>query len=261
MVRRAHISVPRETWIYLTILAVVIFGAILREINLLIILAGLMFGPLWISWHLIRATLSKLTISRKLPRVAFPGELVVVDLTVKNGRRGIDSWALVVQDRIRHVQSKRRGDVKTAQVLFPHVPAGSQCSSSYRCRLWQRGQYRLGPIRVSTRVPVGLLRGDVTMRKADELLVYPQLGRLKGKWSELVKVDQLGQRSWHRKQGPIEGDFYGLRDWRSGDSRRWIHWRSSAKRNDLVVRQFEQYRAHDLRDLAGFMASSNRRAE
>ena len=46
MARRAHISVPRETWIYLTILAVVIVGAILREINLLIILAGLMFGSI-----------------------------------------------------------------------------------------------------------------------------------------------------------------------------------------------------------------------
>ena len=83
------------------------------------------------------------------------------------------------------------------------------------------------------------------MRKADELLIYPQVGSLKGKWSDLVKVDRLGQRTCHRNQGPIEGDFYGLRGWRSGDSRRWIHWRSSAKRNALVVRQFEQFRAHD----------------
>ncbi len=43
-----------------------------------------------------------------------------------------------------------------------------------------------------------------------------------------------------------EGDYYGLRDWRSGDSRRWIHWRTSARRNKLAVRQFEQPRTQDV---------------
>jgi uncharacterized protein (DUF58 family) len=44
----------------------------------------------------------------------------------------------------------------------------------------------------------------------------------------------------------VEGDFYGLRDWRSGDSRRWIHWRTSARRGTLAVRQFEQPRSQDV---------------
>ncbi len=44
----------------------------------------------------------------------------------------------------------------------------------------------------------------------------------------------------------LEADFYGLRDWRPGDSRRWIHWRTSARRGSLVVRQFEQRRSQDL---------------
>jgi uncharacterized protein (DUF58 family) len=61
----------------------------------------------------------------------------------------------------------------------------------------------------------------------------------------LIRFNQSGQRSWRRNQGPVEGDFYGLRDWRSGDSRRWIHWRSSAKRQELLVRQFEQHRSQD----------------
>jgi uncharacterized protein (DUF58 family) len=44
----------------------------------------------------------------------------------------------------------------------------------------------------------------------------------------------------------VSGDFYGVRPWRSGDSRRFIHWRSSARHASLVVRQFEQHRNRDL---------------
>ena len=48
-----------------------------------------------------------------------------------------------------------------------------------------------------------------------------------------------------RRSGP-EGDFYGVREWRSGDGRRLVHWRSSARLGKLVVRQFERPRSRDL---------------
>jgi uncharacterized protein (DUF58 family) len=35
-------------------------------------------------------------------------------------------------------------------------------------------------------------------------------------------------------------DFYGIRDWRSGDARSAIHWRASARRNELVVMERER---------------------
>ena len=49
-----------------------------------------------------------------------------------------------------------------------------------------------------------------------------------------------------QRRGLLETDFYGIRDWRAGDSRRRIHWRTSARRGSLVVREFEQRRSQDL---------------
>jgi uncharacterized protein (DUF58 family) len=43
-----------------------------------------------------------------------------------------------------------------------------------------------------------------------------------------------------RRKAGAEGDFYGVREWRSGDGQRLIHWRSSARLGKLVVRQFER---------------------
>jgi uncharacterized protein (DUF58 family) len=52
--------------------------------------------------------------------------------------------------------------------------------------------------------------------------------------------------SARHRRGLTEGDFYALREWRNGDSRRWIHWRTSAKLGTLAVRQHEQRRSCDV---------------
>jgi uncharacterized protein (DUF58 family) len=246
MFRRCRISIPQTTWAYIAILTVVVVGAIMREINLLIILAGLMAGPLLMSWQLIRLTLRHLSVTRRLPRGVFPGQTFVVEFTVHNPRKRLDSWALVIEDRLQNVLPGSPAETQRARCLVPFVEAGTSRTASYRARLWQRGRYRFGPLTLSTKVPVGLLQGHVTFKESTDLLVFPRLGQLNTGWAELVKYEQLGQRSSRRNQGPVEGDFYGLRDWRAGDSCRWIHWRSSAKRQDLVVRQFEQHHNQDL---------------
>ena len=38
----------------------------------------------------------------------------------------------------------------------------------------------------------------------------------------------------------MPGDFFAVREWQAGDSVRWVHWRSTARHRELVVRQFEQ---------------------
>jgi uncharacterized protein (DUF58 family) len=78
------------------------------------------------------------------------------------------------------------------------------------------------------------------------LVVFPQLGRLSPGWTRLLDPTRLGRYQTSHRQGPIDGDYYGLREWRPGDSRRWIHWRTTAKLGKLAVRQFEQQQNRDL---------------
>jgi uncharacterized protein (DUF58 family) len=241
---RCQISLPKETWGYCVILVVIIVGAMIREINLLIILSSLMIGPLVVSWQVVRMTLHGLDCKRKLSDTAYPGELMTVSLEVTNPRKRLDSWSLVIQDQfVRRppkgvtVSSKRA----TAKAFLPFVKTKETTATTYRGRLWQRGRYEIGPIKISTRIPIGLVCGSITIANStDQLLVYPRLGIVSNHWKEIVKIDQMGQRTSRRNQGQLEGDFYGLRGWRTGDSQRWIHWRSTAKRNEIVVKQFEQ---------------------
>ncbi|MBN2475316.1 MAG: DUF58 domain-containing protein [Pirellulales bacterium] len=240
----------REGWYYLVVLALVLGGAMFREVNLLLLLAGIMAGPLWFSWQAVRRTLVGLQVERKVPHGVCAGDLLVTSLTLTNTRRRIGSWGVVVEDEIGRaagdVGGKSRGQPPIrAEVLFPYIAAGRPQTGVYRGRLPQRGRYRLGPLRLSTRFPFGLFRRTISVGQRETLTVFPRLGRLTRSWLRRHRESLAGTQRRERRAG-LDGDVYGVRPWRSGDSRRWIHWRTSARAGELVVRQFEQPRNRDL---------------
>ena len=235
-------TICRETWYYLVVLGIVLGGAMLREVNLLFVLAGMLVGPLVLSWRWVAMSLRDLKIDRNLPRGVCAGDLLVVNLELANTRRRRGSWAVVVEDRIEGPNEQAIGP----SVYFPHVPAGGSCEGVYRGRLPRRGRYVVGPFRVSTRFPFGLLRRTITLGEPETLVVFPRLGRLAESW--LTRHHQAFEGSHRRRQrySRVEGEFYGVREWRDGDSRRSIHWRSSARRGGLVVRQYDQPHNRDV---------------
>ncbi|MBL8825762.1 MAG: DUF58 domain-containing protein [Planctomycetaceae bacterium] len=226
--------------LYFLLLGMLLVGALVRQINLLVALYGMLAGPLVLSWGLSRGALTKLRFRRRLPRSVEAGAPFVVAIEVTNDRPRLSTWALVLQDRVQRIGSTI--SPWRPSVLYSYVPAGQAHTESYRGQLVERGRYRLGPIQLSTRFPFGLLKSYISQSLEAELLVTPRLGSLSRLWqSRLAEALEIGE------QGALgrvarDGEFFGLREWRSNDGRRAIHWRSSARRQTLIVRQFEQQR-------------------
>ena len=245
MFRFKHYTLlTREGWIYLALLMLLLIGALVRQINLLVVLYGMLAGPLLLSWGLSRRTIVGLVLKRHLPDSIPAGETFVVQLEAKNTRSRLSSWAVGVQDRIQ-----REGPHSTGwkpQLLFNYLKAGESHRESYRGRLVRRGRYQFGPLGISTRFPFGLLKSSTSVELADAILVTPRTGRMTRAWRERLAqvLDADGRGKLKRRSR--EGDFFGLREWRSDDSPRAIHWRSSARRQKLIVRQHEQSRRQDV---------------
>ncbi len=246
MARQHRTIVSREGWFYLVVLALVYCGAMSHEVNLLLVLGGMLVGPLLFSYRAVRLTLRGMKVRRKLPQGVCAGDMLVARVSLTNTRRRGGSWGVLVEEEIRRdgaAEGRKTGHEKPIRptVFFPFVPAGQSHEGSYRGRLSRRGRYRIGPIRISTRFPFGLLRRITTVGGIDTLIVFPRLGRLTRKWNTRYREAFADADSRQRRRGP-EGDFYGTRQWHASDSRRLIHWRSFARTGELVVRQFEQPR-------------------
>jgi len=245
MIPSGRLLLTREGWYYLVVVGLIVGAAMLRGVNLILLLGGLLLGPLvlslWALWRSVRG----LRASRRLPQGICAGDLLVVTVTLSKPNRGWGAWSVVVEDSIQRDSAQQGKSRWRPAVYFPYVPAGQARKAAYRGRLLARGRYRLGPLRVSTAFPFGLIQGSFSCADEQTLLVYPRLGRLKRTWAARRREVFAGMHRRELRAGS-EGDFFGTRCWQPGDTRRQIHWRATARRGELVVCQREQPRHRDV---------------
>ncbi len=103
----------------------------------------------------------------------------------------------------------------------------------------RRGVVVVGPVRSVRGDPWGLVRRRLEWTDPVDLYVHPATVALPGGGQGLLR-DLEGQAT--RTLSDSDLSFHALRDYVPGDDRRHIHWRSSARLGDLMVRQFEDTR-------------------
>ncbi|WP_404310196.1 DUF58 domain-containing protein [Neorhodopirellula lusitana] len=125
--------------------------------------------------------------------------------------------------------------------------AGQATSTYFDVVAQHRGRYRLGRWRASTLSPFALSTAyRESIWEEDTIDVYPRLLRLQRSWHRLLPSRVGNVSATAQRQGPADDVFFGLREYRHGDSPRYIHWRTTARLGEPAVRQFEQQRRYDL---------------
>jgi uncharacterized protein (DUF58 family) len=79
-----------------------------------------------------------------------------------------------------------------------------------------------------------------------ELLVYPRLGRLLPAWKRDREAAEQFVHLQEARRGSYHDEFHGLREFRWGDNPRAIHWRTSARRSELMVCEYDESRDRNL---------------
>ena len=261
MFHRPHTTICREGWYYLLITAIVFAGAMVKEVNLLLVLAGMMMGLVLFHWQALFVSLKGLKLQRKAPQAVCAGDLLAVSLALEQYpaalrlvgpllSRNRSSASPTRWNRITTTTITIIGTTTTSRsatsVFFPYIPAGEERTGTYRGRLVQRGRYRLGPMRISTSISLWAVLPQDHNRPERDALRVSQVGPAHSDaGSPGIERHWPGPTGGSAGPGP-EGDFYGVREWRSGDSLRLIHWRSSARTGKFVVRQFEQPHNRDV---------------
>lgn len=237
---RHRVMLPAEGLVYLLIMAALFVGSLLGRNNMLMLVFSLMAGPFVLNGWITFSMLKRLGVSRQVPKRAMAGTPISVGIALTNRKR-LSSWLMALTDRIANAR-----EILDARVLFPRVPPRDQRSTHYQLRLMQRGIYEFGPIHLTTRFPLGLVERGVVFEMPDEIIVHPRIGRLTSKWQrEQLTAAELVR--WQEpRRGAFDDEFHRIREFRPGDNPRAIHWRTTARRNELMVREFHQSRDQNL---------------
>lgn len=238
---RHRMRLPPEGVGYLIIMIVCFIGSSITRSNPLMLVFSAMAGPFIINGSIIYGMLKNLRVQRHPPPRAMQGEMFPVEIVVRNTSRWLSAWLLTVQDIVRKGTWQ-----STASVLMTHVGKGEERSTWYYLQLPGRGRYYFGSLRVSSRFPLGLVERICLFNQPQTLLVYPCIGRLTSRWRQLLLGATELVEAPLTSQGAFDDEFYHLREYRTGDNPRAIHWRTSARRQELIVREYRPNREFDL---------------
>lgn len=103
----------------------------------------------------------------------------------------------------------------------------------------RRAVIAVGPVSSVRSDPLGIARRELVWTGSQELFVHPEIIQLGSKAAGFMR-DLEGQT--RNTVTDNDMDFHALREYVPGDDRRQIHWKSSARNQNLMVRQFEDTR-------------------
>ncbi|MBM7438444.1 DUF58 domain-containing protein [Streptomyces sp. HB132] len=179
--------------------------------------------------HRTRHTVSG---SRRLSPSRVPtGSEARVRLRLDNASR-LHTGLLMLQDRVPYVLGPR------PRFVLDRVEPGGVREVSYRVRSDLRGRYPLGPLQLQLNDPFGMCELTRSFSAHDTLVVIPRTEPLPA--LRLAGAAAGYGDGRHRSQALAGEDDIIPRGYRHGDDLRRVHWRSTARHGELMVRREEQ---------------------
>jgi uncharacterized protein (DUF58 family) len=210
---------------------VFVVSLMLVERDLMRIAVLLVALPLVSAWVVAR-TRYRLSSTRRLSGArAAAGQQSSVTLRLDNVSR-LPTGLLLVEDRVPYVLGSR------PRFVLDRIEPRGRREVTYHVRSEVRGRFELGPMAIRLTDPFGLCELQRSFASRDTLIVTPLVEalphtRLTGEWAG-------SGESRARSIASAGEDDAATREYRHGDDLRRVHWRSTARLNQLMVRREEQ---------------------
>jgi uncharacterized protein (DUF58 family) len=234
------LRLTREGWLCLGVAAMLLTIGIGKNINLLTLLAYVLLALIVLGSVVVGRRFGRLEARRVLDENVFAGVPVHCEVRLHN----------TSSRQLQGVRIEEVGSIHAVGWYFDRLEGHARVSLSSELVLPHRGWYDFAPLAAVSSHPFGLWRRRTLIGLPLRVLVLPQLGKIVRERlrQQLRGADPHGERV-HRhgwRHDAAQADFHGLRPFRPGDSPLWIHWRTTARRGELMVREFEDVPGDDL---------------
>jgi uncharacterized protein (DUF58 family) len=165
------------------------------------------------------------------PRLVSAGQPARIDLELHNAGRS-SAGAILVEDQVPYALGTR------PRFVLQGIARQWHRRVSYQVRSDVRGRFEIGPLTIRIADPFGLIELRRMVPGVAPLVVTPRT-------VVLPRIPVMGGWSGsgeHRPQAFAAGsaEDVSVREYRRGDELRRVHWRSSARVGELMVRREEQ---------------------
>ncbi len=228
--------------IFMLMVFVVAFAAWNTGNNLLFLIFSLLCSALFVSWVAARVSLRDLVVSARFPDHIFAGEPAPVIVTLRNTKRVLPSFSIVVEARgpaetgNRGIWARRKQRYhKRTLAYFAYVPHRAAAEQRVEQLFPARGHVLISGFELSTKFPFGFVRRRRRLRARDvDIVVYPK-PEVIGDELHLLPTYAGQMASLRRGAGH---DLFSLRDYQAQDDLRHIDWKATARSRRLTVREF-----------------------
>lgn len=174
----------------------------------------------------------RLRVARRLrPERITVGQPAHVDLRLSPGGR-LPSGLLRIKDGV--------ADTGGAVLHSASIPRRHQRQATYRVKPPRRGIITIGPLRAERLDAFGLARKTVATLDASELIVHPEIVTVPP--PPRPRAVDLASSVSDPAQDRRGDDFHALRPYEQGDDLRRVHWKATARHDDLMIREHDDSR-------------------
>ncbi|SEU05576.1 Uncharacterized conserved protein, DUF58 family, contains vWF domain [Salinibacillus kushneri] len=237
-----------------------------------ILYAYAMFQGGFVSWFLFFSTLpifiymillffypmSRIKLDRKIyPVISETGSTIKIELTFKRPRL-LPLYYCIIEDvlpeSIHFRDTKRKKYSYLAnpdrlkekrnakKIIFPWFKR--TFSFEYQIEEVPRGQHLFNQIRVISGDFIGFIKKEKIYEVQNSLMVYPMERNLK--FHKYAQSFEEGESSSYNRMVKNTMVVSGVREYIPGDRVSWIDWKSTAKRNTMMTKEFDQEKSQDM---------------
>ncbi|HLB23402.1 MAG TPA: DUF58 domain-containing protein [Dehalococcoidia bacterium] len=204
----------------------------------------------WLAWRLSYVALLGLPVAYAWSRLNLQGIEITADRSGDRLQEGAE-YEERVTVRNRSWLAKVWLEVDDPSEMPGHharrvvtVPAKGSRTFKVKSTITRRGLYAVGPVMVRTGDPFGLFHHERSFGQSQNVLVYPRATELPNFY--VPPANLPGEGRFRRRTHYVTPNASGVRPYEFGDSYNRIHWASTARTGELMVKIFELDPASDI---------------
>jgi uncharacterized protein (DUF58 family) len=226
--RRVQRRLTPAGWLFLLLAISVGLAAVRSQAPLLFFLCGAMLGALPVSALVATRMVRRVQARREVPARAWQNQVVHIGYYLRATRRSGSCLSLSLRER-------RQSDMESVAGYCADLPAGRLFRAGARFTPSRRGRIDLRGMEISTTFPFGLVLARRWTEQTSSLIVWPEKGLLHRQLLHRGAAETSSAPPSRNSGG--QDEFFGLREYRTGDNPRWIHWRRSAMWGIPILRE------------------------